>query len=311
MTKTAPPIDELFRSVVVFLNDGDGTDAIVQFIGELSDWIVRFDDWWKQRAGIYDGRNLHLLYGRNLSVISNDFICAPEAMISLLRAASGRGLAVILRTSLDNSLRYRSTLLDIVAAGVHTIIFDARDHEAPRNYDGAAITLIKELSARKLTIGLMGSVAIWRDLGIIDSGVLDSGNFQIIPASSKETIADITNGSRHAGRERDAPVARIPSIDPCWHRLQVFVAQDGRLYPCNALIGVEHFAFGTIRDDLSETHLGGRTPYKLALGELALRGPDIPALVLPSVDSELPAVCIRHRSSLEEAHRRENKPATS
>jgi hypothetical protein len=272
----------------------------------LADWIGRYDDWWKRASGVIEGRNLHLLYGRNISAFGSNILSLPRALEELLRATTRRGCSFLLRARVDECLQFRSELQEISAGGVHTIILDARDCEQSEESRAPTLSLVEELVGKKLTIALMGPIGFWKAAGVVNSPTLDATNFQLIPATQKSQVAEIVRQSKEkrlkpvAARRPEPYREPAPSgFDPCWNRFQVFVTPDGHLYPCNGLIGSASCSLGTIHDALEDTGLGGEGRHPLALDELAVRGPRLPAAAALSEYSDLPLVCANHRRDIE------------
>jgi hypothetical protein len=135
-----------------------------------------------------------------------------------------------------------------------------------------------------MSLGLIGPVAYWRELGLLGGRSLNRANITVYPRSPRELA--------------EMPVPQTP-VRPCFGRFRVYVDVDGAMYPCLGMLGVESASLGTVFDAFDDTGLGGRAG-GLDLSGLARRGPALadPGLDAASRQSALPTICERHRMAL-------------
>jgi hypothetical protein len=297
---------DLFRSIVLLLEVNREGDDFTISSDLLSNWICQYDDWWKTSAGITKGENLHLLYGRGVSGFGSGILPLTTNLEKIVGASSQRGYAFLLRVDIDEAVLNSDCLLRLAESGARTIVVDARDSARSGTVDRARRHVVEALVERKVSVALLGPISFWKNEGLIGSPILDATNFQIIPATGKAEIQAILQRSKTADRKTVVPEAPDDFVgapgtyfDPCSRRFQLYVAPDGRLYPCNGLVGVDRYTLGTIHQRVEDTVLGSSSDRLDDLQKLATAGPQISTDATLHDFSELPVICAAHRQWLE------------
>lgn len=269
----------LFRSVVV-LSDAAPPAA-------LRHWLPRWDGMVKDRLGIGDGDNLHLLYGRALTLLSPALGPCAEELAVLGPLARELGLSVAVNLSLAEALEpgFDAVAL-LVRAMAGTVYLDAR--QAPESADAEAIHgLVRELRACGVNPALVGPVPRWLSWGLLEAPFLNAATVHMSPAGRAALVS-------LPGQGPDPFEIRHP-FDPCKERFAVFAGPEGGLYPCHGLTGVEAFRIGWLHDDV---------PLRISAAQedlfvqWAARGPGCLGCVEPNPESPLPLVCELHKAGI-------------
>ena len=276
-----PPV-QWFKSVVLLLEvDATGRDFLVP-TALLVDWIGRYDDWFKEAAGIDQGRRLHLVYHREVSVAGEIPLQCSSRLVEIGRSCRGRGIGFSVTVEIGQAQRWREALDEILDAGVLSSLGVNVDVNRTPDHAAADREWIESLLERGVMVGLIGAVHYFRDIGLLGSQALNRSNITVYPATAE-------------GAE-NLPMPLNPAR-PCFSRLRVFVDSDGSLYPCLGLLRIGAASLGTVFDDLRETVLGGRESM-LDLRQLAELGPELEQIASAQRQSGLPWICEMHRLRL-------------
>jgi hypothetical protein len=296
-----------FRSITFLLEVNRNGDGLSIPADVLINWIARYDDWWKQVSGVTQGRNLHLLYGRNINIFVVNNILSMSSLIEKISIlAVQKGFSVVLRTEISDCLGQAELMRALIRNGVRNIILDARDYCKQQPDYEACLSLAEAIAEEGAHMGFLGPVEFWKEIGILRSTVFNSTSFQLIPGTPKEEVAKVLHSSRlNAKLKRPSDEIQETEglsspfqFNPCSSRFQIFVDFVGFLYPCNGLIGIHSYSLGTIYDRVEDTVLGGRRDIQLDFQSLAKVGPIIPSQSNTASFSELPFVCVIHRDQL-------------
>lgn len=293
MTVPATPVDfssgvrpaaQWFRSVAFLLEpDRGGTDFAVP-AAHLSDWLVRFDGWYKAAVGVSAGRGLHLLYHRDVSLIGADILsCLPRIrLLGAVAVSRGFGLTVTLPIE-DAATRVTELRALVNLPGVTTVGLTIEASGLPADKDALSDALDEIVRARAHIV-FVGSYPRIRALGLFDHPCVAGTQVTVHPNANAPPAG---NGLRRP----EQPVM------PCFGRLRLHVDPGGDIYPCLGLLGVESARLGHVDDPLEETVLGGR-PYSLDVSALAMRGPTLTEPEPEARQTGLPWACERHRLEL-------------
>lgn len=277
----------LFRSIVVVLDAGPSSDRCGLPAAKLLQWLPRWDAWLKDQLEINDGGNLHLLYGRALTILGLSVEkCQPE-LEELGQLGSELGLTVAVNLSVVEGLRgIEHVVATLQRARVSTVYLDAR--EAPENADRDAVQmLVRNLRESGASPLLLGPVSRWMSWGLLDADFINSGNFQMVPAGRSFLLS-----LRRSGVD---PFELRSSFDPCKERFAVFVTSDGALYPCQGLLGIEQFRIGSLDDNVPLRISGFHSD---SIAKWASRGPGCVGRVEPDPESPLSPICELHRAMI-------------
>jgi hypothetical protein len=163
------------------------------------------------------------------------------------------------------------------------------------------LSLIETVVKNGIFLNLMGPVDFWKDLGILDSPVLNSNSFRIIPPMTKKMKYSglITRQPLFDSKKRKyAESFGTFSFNPCSERFQIYIAPDGVIYPCKGLIGIPSCMLGTIYDRIENTVLAGGKDSLLDFRNLAKSGPKIQLDDIISEFGDLEPICFFHRNHI-------------
>jgi hypothetical protein len=302
---TQSPLFSEFTSVTILLTSQEQNGEKPLPTQDLTQWILRFHQWFVETAGIRENRNLHLLYGRNLNVLGPGLLALADEAISIGAAATETGMGYLLQLDLKDCLEQPDRVDHLLESGIlNTILLDSRGI-ADEAADTRICNLAELLVRSDVSLVLLGPISFWQAAGVLDSPMVNATNFQLMPGTSGEQTAKLRARrlrERHPTPDlnpSDLSPLDSPSFDPCAERLHVYVTADGWLYPCQGLVGVASCALGTIYDPIEATVLSGRES-PLDFISLAKHGPRLPGPVIAEEASDLPPICFRHRQAFEE-----------
>lgn len=289
------PAVQFFRSAALFLDvDETGTDFIVSS-RVLADWVVRFDHWYKQTAGIMEGERLHLVYHREVAIVGDLPLEQDDALVRIGEACRRVGLGYSLTFDLPQSLVSIEKVLRMVDSGVISSAGVRYMDPEDDIDDGTAREFIETLLTRGCQLGLIGPVSYWRKIGVLGGDVLNRSNITVYP--------------RHLQAVETLPFPQTP-VQPCFGRFRIYVDVDGGMYPCLGLLGLEQARLGTIFDEFESTQLGSQSS-QLNLAAWARQGPEElgPNLSRDNRQSGLPPICERHRMTMSRFEAQEMQPS--
>ncbi|GGM18382.1 hypothetical protein [Deinococcus aerophilus] len=271
------PAAQWFKSVALILEELDGDFTVPTEV--LSAWIEQHDLWLKTQCGISQGQGLHHLYHRDVSVVGDAPLALWEKLAVLGDTCRRNGLGFSITVRFTQGLQFARELDALLATGAVSslglCLFD-RD-EVSREQ---AVDVLERADQAGVSLGLLGSVARFRMLGLLARPQLNAQSFTLYPLREAD--------------ERVSVWHHDPA--PCFARLRVHVDTDGGLYPCLGLLGVPAARLGFVQDSIENTVFGGR-PSLLPLDRLARQGPG-PFPTLHLRQSGLPVICEQHRFAL-------------
>jgi hypothetical protein len=294
-----PVFYQEFKSIT-FILDSKITDTKLPIpMSIMLDWLSRYDTWWTKASGINKGKNLHLLYGRNVTCVGNRILRFGSDLLDIASLSSSKGYIFGLEVGLNESLEQKKGLDKLVKSGkVGMLSLDART-KAKRYRQAEYLTLIEMILMNGISLNLLGSPYFWNEVGILDSPVLNSSSFRIVPSTvkNKKYSSDITRNNTSKPKMTYNGSKFSNSFNPCSERFRIYVGPDGCLYPCKGLVGIDSCAMGTVYDDLENTVLGGRKVSQLDFKSLAKSGPRLEFKDSMSDFKELEPICFFHRNS--------------
>ncbi len=295
-------VPQPFGSVVFLLPDTD-SDGWARHLDRCADWLDRWLTWFLAHNGILSGRNLHMLYDRSVSALGPAALSQRHQISRIAQVAARHGATFACELYVSDCLRQPDDFDELLRAGVlKSVIFNPDGCSAAE--DGEGVCAVVEAAARLgIAIILVGVPGFWTDVGVLDSPILNSGNFRIIPAQGQWRPGSRPPAGRPARKSRrseEAPEAALSTArlgSPCDVRFAVYVTATGDLYPCLGLVGCEQWCMGTIDSPPEESRFAADSDLATLAG-LARRGPDLSAAPSPTMNDDLvhlPRVCAVHR----------------
>ncbi len=278
------PLTEWFRSVVILLAvDADGRITGPD-ITALARWLAGWDRWWRRTTGIDEGRRLHLVYRREVAVITPVPVRQLETMRPLAETCRALGLAwsvtVTARDAAGDVEAFRTALVDGRVHGV-TLCFD--DDEPVPEGARRLVALALASGTRVTLAGASGP--------IVASGLLAADGINGCHVTLEPTVPlplrDTADGTRP---------------DPCARRFRIVIDPAGDVYPCYGLLGLPHGRLGSVTRRFSPAPFTAPGA-GLDLARLAAVGPPVTAAP-PVSGGSLPPICDLHRAQLEATHSR-------
>ena len=270
------PAVQWFKSAGLFL-ELVGDDFRVP-AAVLCDWVNRYDDWYRSSVGGDRSLGLSLTYHRELAIVGEAPLALADRLLQVAASCKGRGIGFSVTLQLDRALAQRDAVEQLIGSGLLSSVgyFAPEDDDS----DPAQVRDLIEHSLRAgVLVGLIGPVAYFYNLGILDSPHYNAASTTIHP----RTLAALAQ-----------PVHRSP-VQPCFSRFRVYIDELGDLYPCLGLMGVDAARLGSVFQPFPQTVLGGNATV-LDLPRLATAGPDLTGMdrTLPT-ETGLPWICERHR----------------
>lgn len=284
-----------FRSITL-LSDASrsGVERLVD-IDLFLDWLARYDVWFK--TCVVAGDQLALMYNRSLSLTASRIAQDAPHVVRIATAAKALGLGPLVQVVVSDAIACSDELLRMLAAGgIGTLFLDAADSSA---VDLAACAqLVRRLAPTGVALILYGTAEFWVATGVLGTPELNGVSFQLLPirrrAGAPAGIETHRKGLKLLPPDSAALIAPH-TFNPCAHRFQLFVAPDGLIYPCHALIGL--VALGHIEDPVGAEMFEGTLNWK-ALGAC---GPSVAPEAKDHEDGNeaLPLACRSHVRQLQ------------
>lgn len=278
-------LNQQLKSVAIMLQTNDTGDDYQLDSVQLADWLVRYDHWFKESVGIFDGLRPFALYNRQISLFGADLLSVPEKLKSIAATSIRMGYAVSI--TVDILDLYHN--FDLVTSFCEESLLSSLGVTIDRLHQLSEYIpiedFIQQIVNLKRPIGLIGSITSLRDYNILS---LESING-----------TDITIYSTFNEYNSIQPSIPLNPIKSCATRLQLYIDNLGYMYPCLGLFGMVDYAMGHINDEINDTALSGHG-YRLNLLQLMKDGPDIQKSSSPlqQRDTTLPWVCEQHRLDL-------------
>ena len=186
---------------------------------------------------------------------------------------------------LERCKRHLTEFKDICGSGVGAV------HLALGKNGGGAETeeevyIVETMIDSGIEIVFHGDVSAWAERKCLNLQLLNAANFHIRPGCTKSSVS------------------AVDGFNPCLQRFQLFLDGEGMVYPCQGLIGLKDYSFGSIGHTIEETYLGGGRDYPLNILLLSKQGPEVRIAdhageLSRQMDFEkMPAICRLHRLEL-------------
>ena len=303
-------VPQPFGSIVFLLPDKD-SGGWARHLERCAQWLDEWLTWFLAHNGILSGRNLHMLYDRSVSALGPGALSQRHQISRIAQVAARHGATFASELYVSDCLRQPDDCEELLQAGVlKSVIFNPDGCSAAE--DGESVCAVVEAAAELgIAVILVGLPSFWKDVGVLDSPILNAGNFRIIPAQGQWRPGNRTSAARPAGkscRNGERPAAALSTAwlcSPCEGRFAVYVTATGTLYPCLGLVGCAQWCMGTIDSPPEESRFAADAELAVLAG-LASRGPDLSAAASVTVNDDLvhlPRVCAVHRGLvLADAH---------
>lgn len=292
------PVPHAFASVIFLLQPSE-SDGESSYLERGAKWLDRWLPWFLERNGVTSGRNLHLLYDRSVSTLGPGALALHGEISRLAAVAHEHGTTFASELYLVDCLTRPEVYERLLQEDVlNSVILNPENCSVADNEE--AILMAVEAAARHgVAVILLGSPGFWSAVGVLESDIVNSCNFRIVPGKSEMAgLVDLAGKeSRPALRSHEVSTT---TASPCDTRFAAYVTPGGDIYPCLGLVGCEQWCLGSI-DSIPEE---SRFATGEILNELTRWGRSGPNLGdSPSSFSDhifhLPSVCAMHRQLVE------------
>lgn len=303
ISKINPVFYQEFRSITLLLESRENEGKLSIPLNVITNWLSRYDSWWTKVTGINRGKNLHLLYGRYLTCTGPRLLRFTRELLDIALFSSRMGYIYSLKVDLYESVEQRKLFNQLMNSG-HVDVISIEVNTMKKKHEFSKyLSLIEAIIKKGISLNLLGPVNFWKKVGILDSPILNSSCFRIIPPMSKKI--EYLNYQRRStfneptisNRNRKGKYF-IYSFNPCSERFQIYISPFGDLYPCKGLIGIPSCKIGTIYDNIESTVFGGGKDNILDFRNLAKNGPKLEFDETISDYQGLPPICFFHRNSI-------------
>lgn len=283
------PTAQWFRSTAFFLLPDLEQDDFQPGTERICNFIRRHDDWYRSQFDLEAGENLHMMYHREVSISDRVPLALADRLIEIGLVAKSRGVGFSISVDLDDGndpdIERIFEVIDVgVLSGLGILV---PVPEVVDNWTETAreawVARVERIFARQVLIGLVGSLASMRQLGLFSLESINRANLTIYPHDDDWA-------------ERDRGIGFATSSG-CFARFRVYVDHEGVIYPCVALMSAGIGAMGTLDDPVEQTVFGG-APSDLDLGRLAREGPLSDQRPAERRAENLPRICERHLAYL-------------
>jgi len=277
----------MFRSItVVTAHTGRVLNPSLR---KLEEWLIEYNSLFVQETGAAEQRNLHLLYGRTVSLFGDILLKSAVRLVRFAEACKRIGFCFQIQLDVLECLQHMAILQRLVSSDCSgSLILNASEKGVPRYLISRIEELIKVILDQGWSLTLVGPLQFWRSTGIFETETLNGRNFAYVPSSS-------WSESFGVGEPESQFSARPIVATPCEARFELYIAPDGLIFPCRGLIGLNEYAIGSIWVSASRP-MPLLAPNQLDLVQLASRGPEIPNGKLGPLDDSLPLICAAHRA---------------
>ncbi|MDP2370582.1 hypothetical protein [Rhodoferax sp.] len=213
------------RSVRVHMSLLEGDD-LVGFLASLGSWFGRYSAWLAKCSGFHEGRNLHLIYQRGVTLQGLQDLTPGTGLLSCLGSARDAGLPLTLNVDLAVALEQRSNLFELLACGaVNGIVLVQASEIPPEGHAPDQVAEFVREAMQHVGINFAGNFGFWQRT-VLAPALCDHKVFTLCPTSQ--------------------PKARRRN---CLGAVCCFVSEDGAIYLCERLVGVPAARIGSIHSN--------------------------------------------------------------
>ncbi|WP_104401616.1 hypothetical protein [Vibrio penaeicida] len=241
-------------------------------------WLKTYDQFFQESVGISKNRNIHCMYDRDVTFSGDSVVARLDEIIDVSAGIhqAGFGVSVTVEAAafhIDSTLLRRMQQADSIE--LFCLVILATDVNTPEKASHIKAGL--ESLSRDKNIAFIASYSVMSQLNIFDEQWLNRGNIEWFQVN--ETM----------GNNTDTMMA-------CFRRMKLCVDDDGLIYPCMSLVGLEEFCLGDIYQPLEETLLSNPKSQDL-INQWATQGPPIneqEKSIGTSRYPEMPSACAAH-----------------
>jgi hypothetical protein len=274
------PLAQWFKSALFVLSLNESQTDFTLPTDIITDWIQRFDEWFKGECGVHELCNLHLLYHREIGVLSPDVLKIVPKLQQLGTMCRKIGFGFSVTVGVTDAIQYFDEFKTLVATGNLSTI-GLRVYGDPRPDPTLLIDLAQLALEQGVKIGLIGPIDYFQSSNLLSLPQVNAGGVTLYPVS--HMLPEI-----------------LPTPDrattPCSNRFRLHIDSQGWVYPCFGLLGIESACLGSVGDDFTNIVLGGQ-PTSLDLKTWAQKGVTLDEPPPPERISTMPWICERHRLS--------------
>jgi hypothetical protein len=275
-----------FKTINIYPKMEDKSNDFTPSTASIINWTGRYDAFFRKKLNMGKDENINALQNRTLSVHGEGILQYLQRIIDLATFSTSIGyiylLTLDIKEILSNFEKVEYLIIHRIISSLGIIIEEDDEIKENEKFARECEATLLKIADYKINIGLMASIETLYRLKILDSSNYNSLIFTINPIN----------------KTRDEHFCINP-ITSCLRHLKLVINEDGLIYSCLGLVGLQEYAIGSIYDPIDETFLDG-SHSKLDFEELIRQGAPINTERIQSKIrlTGLPQMCELHRLSL-------------
>lgn len=266
---------ENFRSVQILLENKKNGVIRNKTLTHLVNWLLRFDNWYKEETGINNDYNLHYLYNREISISGKSILENISSLDCLLNFCSQSDFILSIKLNLKECYEFYSELEILIDNFMpYSLVIEIENIDLQKYPPDFITCLIEKLVINKINLTFVGPISFWLEKGICNSLSLGARVYNIMPQSKNLKRQFFGN------------------YNPCAKKFVFVIDFDGLIYPCMGLVGIPSCSLGTIQEPLSVIWKLMKH-HSLNIEKLAYQGPSLDLLNIEQND--FTSICKAHR----------------
>lgn len=277
-----------FKSINIYPQCGKDNNDFLPSTDIIIDWLARFHTFYQKKLNINNGANLHTLYNREVSVHAAGLLSYIDRIkeISSFSKSIGYGYSITLdiKEIVSSFQKIEQLIKEEVITSLGIIIDENNEEIRKYNTNHEYAIILSKISEFRISIGLISSIESLHNLGILNLQAFNAMSFTIYPIDNNPN-----------------PYFNENTISSCSRQFRILINDDGLIYSCLGLFGLEEYSIGSIYSPLEET-LFETGNSKLDFQQLLKNGPSINTNLLNNRKriTGLPQMCELHRINLTE-----------
>ena len=274
--------ERFFRSIGILLSITSSNTYSLDLVF-LKTWVKDYDEWYKKRVGIYQNKNLHLLYARNIHFFINGGLHLYNPVFcDLMRSVKSLGFVLNIHIDLIEFIEQKKIIKRMLSevTNISWIINWSDCVELSDKKIKCVNELLEKIVMSNTSFVITGKYKFWKNTNIFSNRIINSTLYRFRPNIEKYK-PNIMN--------------EIVQKTPCASKFRMFVDSNGTLYPCYGLIGIPQYSLGNIADSIWNNKLNDEY-MRYILNSWAIRGPELKKTKHVNIQSRLPYICALHRA---------------
>lgn len=253
--------NEQFQNMVLMLSPSNTSENYTVDSEQLDAWLTKYDEWYMNADAKLSES---WLYHKEVTVIGSDLFAYPQELKKVLAVFKKHKMSILLQSDIFE-LYTNFTLIQELSEQqlVHILYIDSQEGERIEE-DAKLVSFIKQLYGLHKQVFWLNSLRFLQRKGILSQEFMN-----------REYVTFYEFGKeRNLPGENEKIIVKKEYIgSPCKDLMKICIADDGYVYPCSGVMGMQKFAISHITDEQPMKRLEENSIPCFSIPDLLMHGP--------------------------------------